>query len=424
MGRAVARQKLLKKYIPVVRDYFAFNRRAASIEDLGKFLPTGGYTIYVHIPFCEKVCRDCPFDRDSNLEGMEKYGDYLAREIELLGSFPANEGARLDSIYIGGGTPSLLPINSLTKIMEKLKHYFVKDHKPEISLEMNPSSFEPGKLAAYRDMGINRLSLGVQSFHEPPLKEMGRTYTVDTARYAVQEIAKAGWNFNIDLMYGFDSQTPEMFYDDVDNAIGSGVSHIATYNYHRSMSRDEKELTLSDQSEMYYHIRKVFEKAGFINYFISEFARSEDTICRYTNLRFELPRRENLCFGTSGNGGLKNAGIFKKFTGMDGYMKSIEKGVFPALFFNSDDPHIPLTLFLMNMLRSTGKIDAAMFKQQFGMDPTEIEFMIDLEKYGFINIEDELLTKKISINEDFSFQYNAFYNEIRYGGNEIVNKGK
>jgi len=215
-----------------------------------------------------------------------------------------------------------------------------------------------------------------------------------------------------------------MFYDDVDYAIGSGVSHIAAYNLHRSMSRDEKERALSDQSEMYYYIRTVFEKAGFINYFISEFARSEDTICRYTNLRFELPRRENLCFGTSGNGGLKNAGIFKKFTGMDSYMKSIDKGAFPAFFFHSDDPRIPLTLFLMNMLRSTGKIDSALFKQQFGMDPTEIEFMRDLEKYGFILIEEDLLSKKISVNEDFSFQYNAFYNDIRYSGNEVVNKGK
>jgi coproporphyrinogen III oxidase-like Fe-S oxidoreductase len=164
---------------------------------------------------------------------------------------------------------------------------------------------------------------------------------------------------------------------------------------------------------MYYHIRTVFEKAGFINYFISEFARSEDTTCHYTNGKFELPKKENLCFGTSGSGGSRTAGLFKKFKGRDSYMQSIEKGVFPAFLFHSDDPHIPLTLFLMNMLRYTGKMDAAMFKQDFGVNPTEIEFMRDLEKYGFINIEDELLTQKISINEDYSFQYNAFCNDMR-----------
>ena len=416
MEKAIARQKLLQKYIPIVRDYFTTNRRPASIEDLCKFMPSGGYTIYVHVPFCENICRDCPFETDSNVEGIEKYCDYLIKEIELLGSCAANEEAKLTAIYIGGGTPSLLPVNTLTKIMEKLKHHFIKDHAPEISLEMNPSSFELSKLAAYRDLGINRLSLGVQSFNEAPLKEMGRTYTVDTARYAVQEIAKAGWNFNIDLMYGFDVQTPQIFYDDVDYAINCGVNHIATYSLIRSMSQDKKERALSDQSEMYCHIRTVFEKAGFINYFISEFARSEDAICHYTNGRFELPRKENLCFGTSGNGGLKTAGIFRKFKGRDNYMQSIEKGIFPAFLLHCDDPHIPLTLFLMNMLRSTGRMDSAMFKQQFGVDPTEIEFIRDLEKYGFINIEDELLTQKISINEDYSFQYNAFYNDIRGGG--------
>ncbi len=424
MEKTIARQRLLGKYIPFVKKFFTTNKKAVSAEDLCKFMPTSGYTIYVHIPFCENVCRDCPFSRDSDLEGIEKYCDYLIREIELLGNCTTNREAQVASIYFGGGTPSLVPVNTLTKIMKKLKDYFIKDQVPEISLEVNPSSFELSNLAAYRDMGINRLSLGIQAFHEAPLKEMGRTYSVDMAKYIVKEIAKAGWNFNIDLIYGFDAQTPQMFYDDVEYAINNDVSHIAAYSLMRSMSPDKKERALSNQSEMYYHVKAVFEKAGFINYFISEFARSEDTICHYTNGRFVLPRKQNLCFGTSGDGGTQRAGIYKKFSSRDRYMQNIEEGVFPAFVYQCDDREVPLTLFLMNMLRSTGKMEAALFKQQFGVDPTEIEFIKDLRKYGFISIEGEPPTQKISINEDYSFQYNAFYNDIRFAGYELVRKGK
>jgi len=414
MDKATARQELLHKYMPVVRDYFTADKKAASIEDLNKFMPQSPYILYVHLPFCDNICRDCTYRRDSKLEDIEKYCDILIKEIELLGNSTAKERGKATAIYFGGGTPSLIPIKTLTKIIEKLKHYFFNDYMPEMSLEINPSSYDRGNLDAYRDLGINRLSLGIQSFHDAPLKEMGRTYTADLARTVVQETADAGWNFNIDLIFGFDAQTPQMFYDDVDYAINNGVSHIATYNLLRRMSHDKKEKLLSDQSDIYYHIRNVFKKAGFIQYFINEFARNKDSICEYTNGRLVLPRTENLCFGTAGEGGTKAGGIYKKYNGRKSYMESIEKGVIPAFFIKTNDPHIPLTVLLMDMMRGMEKMDTNMFKQQFGVDPTEIEFIKDLEKYGFINIDDDTHTKTINMNEEYLFEYNAFYNDIKY----------
>jgi oxygen-independent coproporphyrinogen-3 oxidase len=412
MEKAIAREKLIQKYAPIIRDFYKTLIKAATGEDLGKFIPARPYLIYVHIPFCTNICRDCNYSRDSNVKDIEEYCDCLIKEIELLGSYTAIK-SNPTAIYFGGGTPSLLPLNTLAKIMEQLRRYFIKDHVPEISLEVNPSSFDFSKLDAYRDLGINRLSLGIQSFHDAPLKEMGRTYTGDLARNAVQITAKGGWNFNVDLIYGFDAQTPQMFYEDVDYAINNGVTHIATYSLGRKSTQDERERRLIAQSEMYYHIREVFKKAGFVNYFMCEYARNKDTISEYTNAKAILPRKELLSFGTAGEGGtVAIRGLYKKVYERNSYMKSVKQGIFPAFFLRSKDPHVPITLYLMDMLRATTmtKMDVAMFKQQFFVDPTEIEFIKELEEYGFINIEN----KKISLNEDYLFQYNRFYNDIKY----------
>ena len=115
MEKAIAREKLIQKYAPIIRDFYKTLVKAATGEDLGKFIPARSYLIYVHIPFCTNICRDCNYSRDSNVKDIEEYCDWLIKEIELLGSYTAIK-SNPTAIYFGGGTPSLLPLNTLAWI--------------------------------------------------------------------------------------------------------------------------------------------------------------------------------------------------------------------------------------------------------------------------------------------------------------------
>lgn len=413
MEQSIARQKILEKMTPKAHGFYSDVNSATSTDDFKRLLPQMPYMIYVHIPFCDAVCRDCVYSKSTNVKEIKIYADYLIREIELLGSYKMKRKAKPVTIYFGGGTPSLLPLNSLKKIMEKLKEYFIKDANPEVTLEVNPSSFDLSKMDEYRDLGINRLSIGVQSFDDVVLKEMGRTYTSDQVKNVLKKTTEAGWKYNIDLMYGFDSQTPQMFYDNVDYAINSGVSHIATYNLVRKMSHEERERIFIKQSDMYYHILEKFRKAGFIQYSVNEFARNKDSICKYTHDRSHLPMKENISFGVGAHGGTKGGGTYEKFRGRKTYMNYIDKKIPPVYFIKREDPEI----IALDVLRAL-KMNSVIFKGQFGIDPTKLDFIKDLEKYGFIKIANKILTKKITVNEDYFFQYNLicsdiFFNEMR-----------
>ncbi|MFC1478460.1 radical SAM family heme chaperone HemW [Candidatus Margulisiibacteriota bacterium] len=235
--------------------------------------------LYIHIPFCIKKCTYCDFfsyETDKNpWLNIDNYVNHLLEEI------PKQEAYSLNTIFFGGGTPSLLEGIHVQKILDAVRSHFQTGLDMEISLEANPETLiepEQGleKLRQYRRAGVNRISLGCQSFDENALKKLGRIHNVQANELAYQNIREAGFdNVNIDLIFAIPGQTEAIWQDTLQKTVQLGPEHIALYNLttdhgSRPLLQDEV-LDLA----MYRTARSTLKKAGYTHYEISNFARPE-----------------------------------------------------------------------------------------------------------------------------------------------------
>ncbi len=162
--------------------------------------------IYIHIPFCKKACHYCNFHFSTSLKFKNELLDALLKEISLT---PGKKDEVIETIYFGGGTPSILELDEIKKILSELSREFMISPDAEITLEANPDDITPEKANAWLDAGINRLSIGIQSFREKDLQWMNRSHSAQQARTAILDIKKAGFtNYSIDLIFG----TPGLMY--------------------------------------------------------------------------------------------------------------------------------------------------------------------------------------------------------------------
>ena len=174
------------------------------------------YNTYIHIPFCERKCNYCDF---TSLKGtdnqIEKYVNYLLKEIDIY-SKDYDLSEKQDTIYFGGGTPSLLPIDSLKIILSR----FFYDENTEITIEVNPKTVNINKLKEYRNLGINRLSIGIQTFNDENLKVLGRIHNSEEAIEVYNMAREVGFkNISLDVMFSLPNQTLEMLKVDLEKLI-------------------------------------------------------------------------------------------------------------------------------------------------------------------------------------------------------------
>lgn len=189
-------------------------------------------SLYVHIPWCVRKCPYCDFNSHQKAMGTELPEDrYIAALLGDLEHDLADQGGReLISIFIGGGTPSLFSPHSFTQLLSGIRARMPCSPELEVTLEANPGTIEHGKFAAYREAGISRVSLGVQSFDATQLKLLGRIHSPDDVIRAVREIKAAGLdNFNLDLMYALPGQRPEQALTDLDAALDLAPRHLSLY---------------------------------------------------------------------------------------------------------------------------------------------------------------------------------------------------
>ena len=193
--------------------------------------------IYIHIPFCKSRCKYCDFFSTTHLARRDEYVSALLHEWEMrqqtFFALLQKRQETVNTIYIGGGTPSTLDVSSLQLILDQvlysLKGVNIEEVR-EITLEINPGDVTAEKAAAWRSMGINRLSMGVQSFCDTLLQLIGRRHSAQQAREAVAMAQAAGFdNLSIDLMYALPSQTMEQWQQDVAQALSLGVQHLSSY---------------------------------------------------------------------------------------------------------------------------------------------------------------------------------------------------
>ena len=194
---------------------------------MDKLLKLPPLALYIHYPWCLKKCPYCDFNSH---EGKIQDGYINALLMDLDSDLKYLQNRTISSVFIGGGTPSLMSLKDASDLFSGLRDRLEFSSDIEITLEANPGTFEAEKFAEYRNLGINRLSIGVQSFDDRQLKFLGRIHSGEEARSAIIEAQNVGFdNLNIDLMYGLNGQSVEACIDDVKKAINLNPSHISFY---------------------------------------------------------------------------------------------------------------------------------------------------------------------------------------------------
>ena len=248
--------------------------------------------LYVHMPWCVRKCPYCDFNSHQLKSGQPdaSYIDALIRDFDL--EAPRVRGRRIDSVFFGGGTPSLFSPEEFARLLAALKQRIDFADRAEITLEANPGTIERGKFQGYAEAGINRVSLGAQSFDANALKVLGRIHSADDTHRAVEELraAKLG-NFNLDLMYALPQQTLEQALNDVKIACSLGASHISYYQLTLEPGTvfHSRPPALPDEDAAWQIQRagqKMLADCGYAQYEVSAYAK-QGAHCRH-NLNYWL----------------------------------------------------------------------------------------------------------------------------------------
>jgi oxygen-independent coproporphyrinogen-3 oxidase len=248
--------------------------------------------LYVHMPWCVRKCPYCDFNSHQLKSAAPdaSYIDMLIRDFDA--ELPRLQGRRIDTVFFGGGTPSLFQPEDFSRLLGALRRRIAFGHHVEITMEANPGTIERGRFAGYRDAGINRVSLGAQSFAPHALEVLGRIHSADDTHRAVAELRAAKLdNFNLDLMYALPAQTLEEALEDVRTACALNPSHISYYQltlepgtvFHaRPPQLPDEDAAWQIQTAG----QKLLAEAGYVQYEVSAYAR-EGARCRH-NLNYWL----------------------------------------------------------------------------------------------------------------------------------------
>lgn len=335
--------------------------------------------IYIHIPFCMQKCLYCDFASFAGKSGlMHQYALAMVEEIRRrAGEMPIGERA---TVFFGGGTPSLLPIDDLKMIISVLKETGLWHEPAEVTMEMNPGTVDFAKLCQYRELGIDRVSFGVQSLNDEELKTIGRLHTASEALQAVEQASKAGFErISADLIYGLPSQTLTTFKDTLSTIVDSAISHLSVYGLTveegtplaAMLAKGSLELPGEEEAEMMYdHTIRYLEEHGLHRYEISNFARTGQESRHNLVYWHYLPYYG---FGSSacsynGEQRMTNAADIESY--ISGAEPTIEQ--LPA--------RTSLAEFMFLGLRTTEGIDLSVAKERFGVDVMAM-FGQEIEKY-------------------------------------------
>lgn len=237
--------------------------------------------IYLHIPFCKKACHYCNFHFSTSLLLKEDMVKALCREIELRADYLGDK--QLKSIYFGGGTPSILEQADLEKVFNTLATHFTWDQDAEITLEANPDDLYLDKVQQLYKLGVNRLSIGVQSFFNSDLQWMNRAHNADEAVAAIRNAQDVGiTNLTIDLIYGSPYTTHDMWAENIDIALEKGIQHISAYCltveertalHHMIKTGKFKSLNSDHANEQFSYLVDTLTGRGYEHYEISNYAK-------------------------------------------------------------------------------------------------------------------------------------------------------
>lgn len=237
--------------------------------------------VYLHIPFCKRICAYCDFYKSARLDLLNGVVERMHRELEERAPFL--RGERVESIYFGGGTPSLLPPPRIEEFVQQCRKLFDCSSLEEVTIEANPDDLDEAYLGALRQSSVDRLSIGIQSFDEEELRLMNRRHTAQQARRAVQEARRVGFeNLTVDLIFGVEGFGGERLKRKVAEILALDVPHISAYHltiepntaFGRRVNRGEMRPVREEVSEEEFaYIHEELTKAGYEHYEVSNYAK-------------------------------------------------------------------------------------------------------------------------------------------------------
>lgn len=350
-------------------------------------------SLYIHIPWCVKKCPYCDFN-SHEIKQTPEFDDYVKAMInDLKNQLKFVKNREIGSIFIGGGTPSLLPIKNYQDLFNQIKDLLNLSNTCEITMEANPATVEHAPFEQYLNVGINRLSLGVQSFDDKKLQALGRIHNQQHAINAITNAKKAGFTrLNTDFMHGLPNQTIAEAIADLQQAIDLGVSHISWY-----------QLTIEPNTVFYRNtpvlpdddvLNDIFEIGSD---FLQKNAFTQYEVSAWTNRNNPQPSQHNLNYWQFGDYLAIGAGAHGKVSTEEDGIFRFSKSRLPKDYLANQsaigwqkiaDNALPFE-FMMNALRLKNGVPKPLWQQRTGLDFTVVEPILQhLQQRGLVHIDD------------------------------------
>jgi len=362
------------------------------------FTGTPPLSLYIHLPWCVRKCPYCDFNSHVVNKSIPEHEYIEALLKDLSNEFSRVQDRRVETVFFGGGTPSLFSPEAIDRLFTGLRRSFELAADVEVTLEVNPGTIDQGILEEYKQIGINRLSLGVQSFNDHLLKRLGRIHTADEARRAIELSTKVGFdNLNIDLMYALPGQTKGMCTEDLRAAVQYDPSHISYYQltiephtaFYSCPPRLPSEESQWDMQELG---KQVFCNHDYTQYEVSAFSRPGKR-CKH-NLNY-WTFGDYLGIGAGAHGKwteTRNHRIYRnsKTRQPMHYMKSVQQGIEKRRLLTTGDV---IFEFMLNALRLSAGFSLNLFKEHTGLPIDKITSPINeaIER-GLLTIDDAHLS--------------------------------
>ncbi len=349
-------------------------------------------SLYIHIPWCLRKCPYCDFNSHACSAGEIPEADYVRCLLDdLQEELQYVQGRSLQSVFFGGGTPSIFSSAAINNILQGVEKHIPFSEDIEITLEANPGTVEQGKFLGFYQAGINRLSIGIQSFDDLQLQQLGRVHSSNEARKAVNSAQRAGFsNINLDLMHGLPGQSSAEAKNDLQQAIDLGPSHLswyqltiekntAFYQHPPTLPAESKLVEIQDSGE------QLLSAHGFVQYEVSAYNRSQSSSLH------------NLNYWQFGDYLGIGAGAHGKVTQVStGRIMRRHKTRSPKDYLDKEKPYLTaenrvpideLALeFMMNALRLCNGVDTSLFSTRTGLPLTEFEATIShLQHQGLLS---------------------------------------
>ena len=369
--------------------------------------------LYVHIPYCKRICNYCDFYRVVSSGSPKKYVESVISESKLRKGYIGD--AKINTVYIGGGTPSTLSIKELSLLVESLRDVYQWDKEVEFTLEVNPDDITEIYLRGIKDLGINRISIGIQSWSDRILKTMNRRHNSLQAEKAINYILDAEFkNISVDLIYGVPGLTMEEWEETLRRTVVFDIQHLSVY--HLTIEPDTvfgkmKKQGLLDEIEEEYSVAQynllleITEGAGFINYEISNFGKEGFFSKHNTSYWQQIPY---IGLGPSAH---SFNGYSRQWneSDVDKYIEEIDNGRLPYEKEELDEK-VRFNEYVMTSLRTMWGIDLDKIEEKFGkeiLDYTKnlakkyVEYGMMLEKKGNLSLTKQAIMVSDNIIAEF-----------------------